>query len=278
MSQKSYNGVSTLYLIATPIGNMQDITYRAIETLKEVEVIFSEDTRVTGQLLKHFDIKKKLISNDQHKESKNKLKLIEYLKNGYNVGLVTDRGTPIVSDPGYELVKYAIEQEYNVVAIPGATALIPALITSGITTEPFTFFGFLNSKETKRKKELEEIKKMKTTLIFYEAPHRILETLNNILEILGNRNIAVCREITKKYEEIYRGKVTDVIKKIVDIKGEIVIVVEKDNTPVSYDISIIEHINLYIKEGMNSKEAIKQVAIDRGIPKSIVYNEYHGGW
>jgi len=277
MSQKSYNGTPTLYLIATPIGNMKDITFRAIETLKEVEVIFSEDTRVTGQLLKHFDIKKSLISNDHHKEKKNILKLEEYLKNGYNVGLVTDRGTPIVSDPGYELVKYAIEQEYNVVAIPGATALIPALITSGITTEPFTFFGFLNSKETKRKKELEKIKKMKTTLIFYEAPHRILDTLNNILEILGNRNIAVCREITKKYEEIYRGKVTDVIKEIIDIKGEIVIVVEKDNTPVSYDISIIEHINLYIKEGMNSKEAIKQVAIDRGIPKSIVYNEYHGG-
>ena len=277
MSQKSYNGTPTLYLIATPIGNMKDITFRAIEILKEVEVIFSEDARVTGQLLKHFDIKKSLISNDHYKEKKNILKLEEYLKNGHNVGLVTDRGTPIVSDPGYELVKYAIEQEYNVVAIPGATALIPALITSGITTEPFTFFGFLNSKETKRKKELEKIKKMKTTLIFYEAPHRILDTLNNILEILGNRNIAVCREITKKYEEIYRGKVTDVIKEIIDIKGEIVIVVEKDNTPVSYDISIIEHINLYIKEGMNSKEAIKQVAIDRGIPKSIVYNEYHGG-
>ena len=154
MSQKSYNNTPTLYLIPTPIGNMEDITLRAVNILKEVEVIFSEDTRVTGILLKHLDIKKKLIASHEHNETKNSELALSYLKQGYNIGLVTDRGTPIISDPGYGIAKYVIEQGYNVVGLPGPTALIPALIVSGLNPSPFLFYGFLNNKESKAKKEL----------------------------------------------------------------------------------------------------------------------------
>ena len=178
MSQKSYiNDKPILYLIPTPIGNMEDITLRAINILKEVEVIFSEDTRVTRQLLNYLNINKKLISSHNYNETKNENILLDYLNKGYNVGVVTDRGTPVISDPGYELVKIAIKHDFNVVSLPGPTALIPALTVSGINPSPFTFYGFLNSKDSKRKKELEELKQLKTTLIFYEAPHRIIKTL-----------------------------------------------------------------------------------------------------
>ena len=196
MSQKSYDNSPTVYLIPTPIGNMEDITFRALETLKKVEVIFSEDTRVTGLLLKYFDIKKKLISSHNYNEYKNDQKILNYLKQGFDVGIVTDRGTPIISDPGYQLVKIAIENDYNVVGLPGPTALIPALITSGIDPQPFLFYGFLNNKQSKRKKELYDIRELPYTTIFYESPHRIKETLNDILAILGNRNIAISREIS----------------------------------------------------------------------------------
>ena len=158
MSQKSYNNTPTLYLIPTPIGNMEDITIRAVNTLKMVDVVFCEDTRVTGQLLKYFDISKKLISSHEHNEEKNKEKLLSYLEAGFNIGLVSDRGTPIISDPGFELAKYTIEKGYNVVSLPGATALIPALTSSGINPMPFYYYGFLNSKDSARRKELEFIK------------------------------------------------------------------------------------------------------------------------
>lgn len=276
MSQKSYNNTPTLFLIATPIGNLEDITYRAIETLKNVEVIFSEDTRITNQLLKHYNIKKKLISNHQYNEEENKEKLLEYLKNGYNVGLVTDRGTPVISDPGYELSKIAIENNYNVVAIPGACAFVQALIVSNLDLFPFTFYGFLNSRQSKRKKELEDLKSMKSAIIFYESPHRLEETLNDILEILGNRKCSISREITKKFEEIYRGTVTEVINEVKDAKGEFVIVIEGNKSVNNYDnLTVIEHVNLYIKEGLDKKEAIKKVAKERQINKNDVYMEYN---
>lgn len=278
MSQISYNNTPTLYLIPTPIGNLDDITLRAIHVLKEVEVVFSEDTRVTALLLNHLNIKKKLISNHEYNERENKNKLLEYLKNGYSVGLVSDRGTPVISDPGYELAQVAIENNYNVVSLPGATALIPALTVSGIEPMPFLYYGFLNSKESKRKKELENLKNIKYTMIFYEAPHRITKTLEEMLEILGNRKISISREITKKFEEVYRGTIQDVIEETKEIKGEIVIVVSGNKEEISYDdLSIEDHINLYIKNGLNSKEAIKKVAEDRNIKKSEVYNIYHRG-
>ena len=278
MSQISYNNTPTLYLIPTPIGNLDDITIRAVKILQEVEVIFSEDTRVTSLLLNHLNIKKKLISNHEYNEKNNADKLLEYLKNGYSVGLVSDRGTPVISDPGYDLAKVAIENHFNVVSLPGATALIPALTVSGLEPMPFLYYGFLNSKDGKRKKELESLKNIKYTMIFYEAPHRITKTLEEMLAILGNRTISISREITKKFEEIYRGTIQEVIEETREIKGEIVIVVSGNKEEVTYDdLNIEEHVNLYIKNGFSSKEAIKKVAEDRNVKKSDIYNAYHRG-
>lgn len=276
MSQKSYDNTPTLYLIPTPIGNMQDITLRAIEILKKVDFILSEDTRVTKELLKYLNINKKLVANHEFNEEKNFALVLDRLKNGYDVGLVTDRGTPVISDPGYKISNYIISQGYNVVALPGATALIPALITSGIETMPFTFYGFLNNKESKRKKELFDLKNVKGTLIFYESPHRLLDTLGNILEVLGNRKISISREISKKYEEILRGTVEEVINSLVEIKGEFVIVVEGNKEIINYnDLSIEEHINFYLNQNYELKEAMKLVAKERNLSKSTIYSEYH---
>jgi len=277
VSQKSYDNSPTLYLIPTPIGNMEDITIRAVNTLKMVDVIFCEDTRVTGQLLKYLDISKKLISSHNYNENNNKEKLLEYLNSGSNVGLVSDRGTPIISDPGYELAKFAIEEGYNVVSLPGATALIPALTSSGISPMPFYYYGFLNSKDSARRKELEFLKNIDATLILYEAPHRINKTLKDMGNILGNnRKISISREITKKYEEIYRGTIEELIEQNNEYKGELVVVVEGNKTTTEYKtLTIEEHVNLYIEDGKSSMDAIKIVAKERGMKKSEVYDIYH---
>ena len=277
MSQKSYDNTSTLYLIPTPIGNMEDITIRAINTLKMVDVVFCEDTRETGQLLKYLDISKKLISSHNYNEANNKQKLLEYLSSGSNVGLVSDRGTPIISDPGYELANFAIEEGYNVVSLPGATALIPALTSSGISPMPFYYYGFLNSKDSARKKELESLKNIDATLIIYEAPHRINKTLKDLGNILGNnRKMSISREITKKYEEIYRGSIGELIEQNNDYKGELVLVIEGNKLALEYkNLTIEEHVNLYIEDGKSSMDAIKIVAKERGMKKSEVYDLYH---
>lgn len=275
MSQKSYNDTPTLYLIPTPIGNLDDITVREKKTLELVDVIFSEDTRVTLNLLRYLEINKPLISSHDHNENITKDKVLNYLREGKNVGLVSDRGTPGISDPGYVVAKYIIENNFNVVALPGATAFVPALIMSGLDTEHFLFYGFLNSKDSKREKELNELKYFPYTMIFYEAPHRIIDTLKSIENIFGDRNISISREISKKYEEVYRGRISLVSAELC-VKGEFVIVVEGSSDTNSYDhLTIVEHVNLYIKEGMNQKDAMKQVAKDRDIPKSEVYNKYH---
>lgn len=275
MIQNSYNDTPSLYLIPTPIGNLDDMTYRAVKVLEEVEVIFSEDTRVTLNLLNNFGIKKKLISLHEHNEDILKEKVLEYLKNGYSVGLVTDRGTPIISDPGYKTVKYISDNNYNVIALPGATAFVCALIASGISPQPFLFYGFLNSKDSKRRDELEMLKDNGYTMIFYEAPHRIMKTLNMMLGVFGDRDISISREITKKFETVYRGKLSDVIKNIPE-KGEFVIVVSGCVEKVIDDnLSIKEAVNLYIKAGLDVMTAIKKVAKDRKIPKNEVYKEYH---
>ena len=276
MSQKSYDGSPTLYLVPTPIGNMDDITIRAINTLKNVEVIFSEDTRVTGILLKYFDIKKKLISNYEYNESKNLDLAIKYLEEGKDIALVSDAGSPIISDPGFEMAKYVISKGYNVVALPGATAFVPALSTSSINPMPFLFYGFLNSKESKRKKELLELKDIKYTIIFYEASHRILETIDNIREIMGDRYISISREISKKYEQVYRGTCSEVLDMLQELKGEFVIVVQyQKSESVDNTLSIKNHVEKYISLGYKTMDAIKAVSKDRNIPKSEVYSEYH---
>ena len=276
MIQKSYDDSPTLYIVPTPIGNLEDITIRALNILKEVDVIFAEDTRTTKQLLNHFEINKKLISSHLYNENQNEEKELDYLKDGKNIAVVSDRGTPVISDPGYILVKNAIKNGYNVVCIPGPTAVIPALVMSGLSGGPFTFYGFLNSKESKRKKELETLKNSPYPIAFYEAPHRLIKTLNNIHEIFGNREIAIVREISKRYEEVIRGTVENILKIVENLKGEIVIVVEGNQETISFDnLSIKDHVNLYIEDGLTPKEAIKKVAKERNVPKSEIYNEYH---
>ena len=218
--QKSFeNGLSTLYLVATPIGNLSEMTYRAVETLQSVDCIAAEDTRNTIKLLNHFNINKKLISHHQFNIETSTPKIISLLKEGQNVALVSDAGYPAISDPGYELVHAVIEAGYNVVPISGANACLNALIVSGIAPQPFMFYGFLDHSDKKKKKELEELKKYKETIVFYEAPHRIKKTLSLMLNIFGNRRIALCREITKKHEEITRGTIEEVIEVVDDMKG-----------------------------------------------------------
>ena len=276
MMQNSYDGSPTLYLVPTPIGNMGDITYRAVDVLREVDVIFSEDTRVTLNLLKYFDISKKLIALHDHNEDNLKEKVLEYLKEGKSIALVTDRGTPIISDPGYKTVKYVTDKGFNVVSLPGATAFVPALTVSGLAPQPFLFYGFLNSKESKRREELEKLSTEEETMIFYEAPHRIKSTLELMLEVLGDRNISISREISKKFESVYRGKISEVIDMVPE-KGEFVIVVEgtTNNGNELSNLSTKEAVDMYIKAGLDVMSAIKRVAKDRGVSKSVIYKEYH---
>ncbi len=279
MWQKNYDGSPCLYLIPTPIGNMDDMTYRAVKTLENVDILFSEDTRVTLQLLQHFNIHKKLIALHDHNEDIVKDKVLEYLKNGMSVGIVTDRGTPIISDPGYKTVKYVSENGFNVVGLPGANAFVPALIVSGIAPQPFTFYGFLDSKDSKKEKELRSLKDVSNTIIFYEAPHRILKTMGMMLEIFGDREVSLSREISKKFESVYRGKISDLIPTLENIKGEFVIVVSgNDGTYFENnddEIDIVSKINSYIDDGMDTMSAIKRVSKERKMKKSDVYSMYH---
>lgn len=276
MRQKSYDNSPSLYLIPTPVGNMEDITLRSINTLKMVDLLLCEDTRVTAELLHKLDIKKKLIHSNDHNEDGLKEMVLSKLQEGLNIGLVTDRGTPIISDPGYKIVEFVSKNGFNVISLPGPTAFVPALTMSGINPSPFIFYGFLNSKESKRVKELESLKKLPYTIILYEAPHRITDMLNSLLQVFGNRKIALCREISKKYEEAIRGTIEEVLEISDTLKGEMVVVVEGNLEQEDFSsMTILEHINLYLEDGMTEKEAIKKVAVERGIPKSIVYKEYH---
>ena len=276
MWQKSYDNSPSVYIVPTPIGNLEDMTFRAIEVLKMVDVIFSEDTRVTLQLLNHFNIKNKLIHMDDHNEEIVKEEVLSYLKIGKNVAIVTDRGTPIISDPGYKSVKYLKDNGFNVIALPGATAFVPALVASGISSEHFVFYGFLSSKEKKMYDELEMLKDNEYTLVFYEAPHRILRTLNAMLDVFGDRIISISREISKLHESIFVGNISSAINTI-EVKGEFVIVVSPCQDEDVNDMSILENIDMYIKSGLSSMDAIKRVSRERKIPKNEVYKEFHEG-
>lgn len=278
--QKSFdNNKPTLYLVATPIGNLNEMTYRAVETLKNVDYIAAEDTRNTIKLLNHFDISKKLISHHEHNIQSSIVKIVSLMEDNNNIALVSDAGYPAISDPGYELVKEIINRGWNVVPISGANAAINALIVSGILPQPFLFYGFLDHKDKKKKKELEILKSYKETLIFYESPHRIKKTLHLMLEILGNRNIALARELTKRHEEIIRGTTDEIVSIVDDLKGEMVIIVEgnknQETNDFFFDKSIQEHVDEYIRKGMSTKDAIKEVSKQRQISKNEVYNDYH---
>ena len=279
MWHKNYDGSPILYLVPTPIGNMEDMTFRAINVLNEVEVIFSEDTRITQTLLNYYKIQKKLISLHDHNEDSVKEVVLKYLNDDKSVAIVTDRGTPIISDPGYKTVKYVSEQGFHVVGLPGACAFVPALIMSGIAPQPFTFYGFLDSKIEKKRKELEQLKFVEHSVIFYEAPHRILKTMEMMLEVLGNREVSLSREISKKFESVYRGKIYELLPTLNDIKGEFVIVIEgfKNNIDEIEDLNVIEQVDFYVNNGMAKMEAIKTVAKERGLKKNDVYAEYHRG-
>ena len=276
MWQSSYDKTPTLYIVPTPIGNLDDITIRAINILKEVEVIFSEDTREASLLLNHFEIRKKLVCLYDHNEDKVKEFVLEYLMKGKNIAIITDRGTPIISDPGYKTVEYIVKKGYNVVSLPGATAFVPALTSSGLAPKPFTFYGFLNSRENKCKKELEQLKFLKNTIIFYEAPHRLEKTLKLMYEVFGDRKISVSREISKKHESIFRGTLLELLKNLGTIKGEYVLVVEGYiESEIVDKLTIFDNVNLYVNNGMEIMDAIKCVAKERNIPKNQVYKEYH---
>ena len=275
--QKSYLSDSAkLYLVATPIGNLADITYRAVETLKTVEVCFAEDTRVTRVLFEHYNIHTRLECYQEHNKQTQYKAILKYLEEGISVALVSDAGMPIISDPGYYVAKEAIKAGFDVIPIPGASASLSALIVSGITPQPFIFYGFLDSKSSKRKKELEALKEHKQTLIFYEAPHRIKEMLEDILNVFGDREIALAREITKKFEEVIRGSVSEVIEVADTLKGEMVVVcsgyIEDSNKYLNVDP--IKQVDELIVAGIIKNEAIKMVAKRLGITKQELYKEY----
>ena len=269
----------SLYIVATPIGNLEDITLRALRILKEVDLIAAEDTRHTLQLLNHFEISKPLISNHRHNEEEKADVLIEKLKSGKNIALVSDAGTPGICDPGEEVIKKCIEKGITVIPIPGACAMINSLICSGIDTNEFTFLGFLPLNKKLRKLKLDEIEKSNKTVIIYEAPHKLEKTLNDLKEILdADRKIVLAREITKIHEEFIRGNIDYLLSKISEIKGEIVLIVdkakpqEKENELNS--LSLDEHYKFYEKQGFSKKDIIKKIAKDRNVNKNEIYQYF----
>ncbi len=286
MIQKSFSQTEgkpygTLYLVATPIGNLEDMTFRAIRILKDVNWIAAEDTRQTRKLLTHFEISTRMISYHEHNKQSSGEDLIRKLQRGQSIALVSDAGLPAISDPGYDLVKLAIEQEIHVVPIPGANAALSALIVSGLDTVEFIFVGFLSKNKKNLKQKLEDLKKVTQSILIYESPHRVQKTLKILLEIWGDRHVAVARELTKKFEEIIRGTLSEVVPVLDDkqAKGEYCLVIEgykkqpKDQDQWWDDLTLQEHAEAYIEEGFDRKEAIKKVAKDRKVPKREVYNE-----
>ena len=277
--QKSFiDEKPTLYIVATPIGNLTELTPRAIEVLREVDVIAAEDTRNTRKLLSHFDIHTKLIAHHQYNENESAQGLLQLLEEGNQVALVSDAGYPLISDPGQCVTQLVIEAGYAVVPISGANAMLNALVASGLPTQSFLFYGFLKPKETMQIQELQKLKEYPHTLLFYEAPHRIQKTLQNMRSVLGDRNICLARELTKRYEEFIRGTISEVLEIIDTCKGEMVLVVEgkklEDEAINDPDI-LMQKIADYIEAGLSSKEAIKTVAKEHGCSKNELYRQYH---
>lgn len=277
MIQKSYDNseYGKLYLVPTPIGNLDDITQRAIKTLEMCDIVYAEDTRETLKLLKTLNINKKIESCHKYTEMTHKDKIINILKSGKNIVYVTDRGTPLISDPGNVIVDFAIQEGITVIALPGANALLPAINMSGLSNRRFLFYGFLESKKTLAKKELIDLKELKHTLIFYESPHRIKTTLELMLEVLGNRKIAIVREISKLYEEVIRMNIDEAIKECDRIKGEIVLVVDGCNEKEDNN-NYEELINNLIEKGYSKRDAIKEIAERYNVSKNKLYNEFKG--
>ena len=267
-----------IYLVATPIGNLEDITLRALRVLKEVDLIAAEDTRNTLKLLNHFEISKPLISYHRHNEEIKVDNLIEKAKQGQNIAVVSDAGTPGISDPGEVIVKEAIKENIEVIPIPGACAAINALIASGLDTTQFAFFGFLPLNKKLRKEKLEEIKNENKTVIIYEAPHKLTNTLQDLKQIVENRNIVLARELTKIHEEFIRGNIDEVISKTDNLKGEMIILIEgtmkKERENPLNELTLGEHYEFYKKQGLDKKDIIKNIAKDRGVNKNEIYMQF----
>ncbi|NLN64131.1 MAG: 16S rRNA (cytidine(1402)-2'-O)-methyltransferase [Clostridiaceae bacterium] len=273
----------TLSLVATPIGNLEDISFRAIKTLEKSDFIAAEDTRHTLKLLNHYDIKKPLISYFEHNKKQRGEALIRLLQEGANIALVTDAGSPGISDPGEDIVKLAIQNNILVTMVPGPTASIMGLVLSGLSCDRFCFEGFLPHDRKARRKRLEMLETEERTIIFYLSPHRTLEVLGDVQDALGNRTCAICRELTKKHEEILRGTIEEMITELSEresIKGEMVLIVEgnlnafKEDKDKWLSMSIEDHMKLYLESGLSTKEAMKRVALDRGTSKRDIYSQY----
>ena len=264
---------AVLYLVSTPIGNLKDFSLRAIETLNAVDVIYAEDTRTSGVLLKHHNITTKLRSYHEHNEQERQEEIVRLLGEGDNIALISDAGTPLISDPGETLIKKVRDAGFGVSNIPGPTAIISALVASNLQTSPFTFIGFLPSKKNLKEKLLKDLSALPHTLIFFESPHRIHKTLATLYDVLGNRQTCLARELTKRYESFIHFTLSE-HEKIPDLKGEIVLVIDgaKQQELSSHDM--IEHVQLLIADGKSEMEAIKMVAKLRNLKKNTVYMPY----
>ncbi len=276
--QRSYQeDEGKLYLVPTPIGNLQDMTFRSVEILKTVDLIAAEDTRNTIKLLNHFAISTPQISLHEHNYQQRIPQLIEKLQEGESIAQVSDAGMPSISDPGHELVLACIKENIPVISLPGATAGLTALIASGLEVQPFTFYGFLPRKKKEQQEALEILKGKEETSIFYESPFRLKETLENILKVLGNRNVVICRELTKIYEEYLRGQTQELIDLLKEnpLKGECVLMVEGSKTKENYPKDIQVHFQELKELGLSDKEIIKEVAKIRQMKKQDVYKIFH---
>lgn len=273
--QKSFESeAATLFLVPTPIGNLNEMTPRAIDILKSVDVIACEDTRTSGILLKHFDIHSRLIAYHNFNEESSAKGILELLKNGNNVALISDAGYPLINDPGQKIVSLACQEGFNVVPISGASAFLNALVASGLVAQPFLFIGFLPQSHADRVKKLQEYKNYPMTMIFYEAPHRIEKCLKDCLDVFGDRNMTLARELTKVHEEFLRGTISEVLDVIDSVKGEMVIVMEGNHDEPNKDVDmsmIVNMVNQSIESGMSTRDAIKDVASKTGISKNKIY-------
>lgn len=279
--QKSFDTEKpTLYIVATPIGNLDELSPRAIDILNHVDIIAAEDTRNTKKLLMHFNITTKCIAHHQHNEEISSKGLMKLLEEGKSIALVSDAGYPLISDPGQCISKSVSDAGFAIVPISGSNACLNALVASTLDTYHFLFYGFLSSQAQARNNELIALLNFPYTLVFYEAPHRIKKSLNSMLSILGDRNICLGREITKKHEEFLRGKISEILEVVDTLKGEMVVVVEGNSNEATEATllspeEMIDKVNEYQTSGCSIKEAMKKVAIERGVSKNDVYRIYH---
>lgn len=278
-SFKDQRETGTLFLVPTPIGNRDDMSYRMIQTLKEVDLIAAEDTRNTGLLLKHFEIRTPQVSFHEHNAMEKIPDLLAHLESGKNVAQVSDAGLPSISDPGHDLVKAAIEREIPVVAVPGPSAGITGLIASGLAPQPHIFYGFLPRKEGQQKAFFQEKRDYPETQIFYESPHRVRATLQNMLAVYGDRPVVLVRELTKIYEEYTRGTIAELVAYLEEnpLKGECLLIVEgaSEQEQDLEEVDLIQEIDLLVQSGIKKNQAIKQVAKQFGLQKSDLYARYH---